>query len=195
MPTPWLKRIKETGRLTVFDKAGAWSSALSAAMTTFNNLKLGVTLDAAKEEKAANIVVVLANGAAKYQYYGDTATTSANFKADHLHGFASTLVDAKRNEIFFAAIFLPGKVKDVTDKQKQVIIVHELLHAGGLNGLNDANDDHEIAGIMNGMMVRQEDGGLLEMLPDKGAKSMPPIRFGGQTICKMQRLWAIKKTI
>jgi hypothetical protein len=193
MPTPWLKRIKETGRLTLFDKAGAWSKALKAAVKTFNDLKLGVTLDFEKEEKSANIVVIIAEGPKKYNYYGDVAGTNANFKADQLHGYAATFVDKKKNEIFFAVIFLPGIVKNVTDKQKEVIIIHELLHACGLNGLNDPSDDHEIAGIMNGTMVRQEDGGLLEQLPDKGAKSMPPIRLGGQTICKMQKLWAVKK--
>jgi hypothetical protein len=194
MPTPWFKRIKETGQLKVFSKAGAWSNAVDAAIKSFNALSFGVKLVAEKEEKSANIVVILAHGTASYKYYGDTASTKSDFKADKLHGYTSTLVDEKKNEIFFAAIFLPGEVKGVTGKQKEVIIVHEFIHASGLNGLNDAKDDHEIGGIMNAIMKQEQDGGLIEYMPDKGAKSMPPFRVGAQTICKMQMLWAGKKS-
>ena len=59
MPTPWLKRIRKTGQLTVFNNAGAWSAAVDSAMTTFNNLAVGVKLVSEKEEKSANIVVRL----------------------------------------------------------------------------------------------------------------------------------------
>ena len=31
--------------------------------------------------------------------------------------------------------------------------------------------------------------GLIEYIPHKNAKPMPPIRVGTQTICKLQRIW------
>lgn len=191
MPTPWLKRIKKTGQLTVHNKAGAWAPAVTSAMTTFNSLGFGVTLVAEKEEKSANIVVKLSDGKETYSYYGDTA--KADFDAEKLHGQASTLVDKKKMEIFFAVIFLPGKVKGATPKQKEVIVIHEFIHASGLNGLlpngaEDPNDDHDDVGIMYPQMKVDGDG-LIEYMPDKGAKPMTPVRVGAKTMCKLRPLW------
>ncbi len=155
MPTPWLKRIRKTGQLTVFNKATAWADSVTTAITSFNNLPLGVKLVAEKEEKSANIVLILASGPQQYKYYGDTAKTFPDFKGDRLHGETRTLIDGKLNEIFFAVVFLPGKVKKATKGQKEVIVVHEF-----------------------------------EYIPDKGAKPMPPIRVGPQTLCKMRMLWS-----
>ncbi len=194
MPTPWLKRIRKDGQLKVFNKAGAWSTAVDAAIATFNNLGLGVKLIAEKEEKSANVVVVLANGPDQYKYYGDTAHTRSDFKPDALHGQTTTLTDQKRNEIFFAVIFLPGKIKKATAKQKEVVTVHEFIHSCGLDGglpggKKDPNQDHDVVGIMFGVM--KEDGdGLIEYMPERDAKPMPPIRVGARTMCKVRMIWA-----
>lgn len=192
MPTPWLKRIKRTGQLTVHNRAGDWSPAVNAAIATFNGLALGVRLVSESDEKAANIVVKLSNGKESYQYYGDTA--KADFDAEQFHGQASTLVDKKRMEIFFAVIFLPGKVKNATFRQKEVITVHELIHACGLNGLlsnggKDPNDDHDSVGIMFPQMKVAGDG-LIEYLHDKEVQPMTPIRIGAQTRSKVSTLWS-----
>ncbi len=184
MPHPWLKRIRKTGQLTVFNKATAWAVPVDAAIKSFNNLSLGVKIVVEEDEKAANIVLVLANRAGEqYKHYGDTAKTLPTFKADDLHGQASTFLDDKLGEIFFATVFLPGKVKKATDSQKEVIIVHELIHACGLDGWHDS------VGIMFGQMDKT-DGGLIEYLHDKGAKPMPPIRLGSQTACRVKMLWS-----
>jgi hypothetical protein len=192
MPTPWLKRIRKTGQLTVHNRAGAWATSVDAAVTTFNSLGFGVKLVSEKEEKSANIVVKLSDGSEVYEYYGDTAT--ARFRADELHGQTSTLVDLKKREIFFAVVFLPAKVKKASSKQKEVIVVHELIHACGLNGLladgkKDPAEDHDSTGIMFAQM-KTDGAGLIEYLPDKGAKPMPPIRVGARTLCKVRMLWA-----
>jgi predicted Zn-dependent protease len=189
-----LKRIKKTGQLTVFNKAGIWAAAVDSAIATFNNLALGVKLVGEKEEKSANIVVVLANGPDQYKYYGDTAKTRSDFKPDGLHGQTTTLTDGKLNEIFFAVIFLPGKVKKATNKQKEVVVVHEFIHACGLDGglpdgKKDPNQDHDSVGIMFGQM-KEADDRLIEYLSEKGAQPMPPIRVGGRTFCKLQTIWA-----
>jgi hypothetical protein len=184
MPDPWLKRIRQTGQLTVFNKASTWALPVDAAMRSLNNLSLGVKVVAANEEKAANIVLVLTNGPGeKYQYYGDTATTAAWFKADRLHGQTSTLHDPKSHEIFFAAVFLPARVNRATESQKQMIVLHELIHACGLDNWHDS------VGIMFENM-EPKDGGLIEYLHGKDARPMPPVRVGPQTLCKMQILWS-----
>lgn len=195
MPIPWLKRIRQTGQLTVHNKAGAWTKEVAAAIVTFNNLGFGLKLVNEAEEKSANIVVKLSNGSETYQYYGDSIVVK--FDAAKLHGEARTLVDMKRKEIFFAAIFLPGKVPKVSSKQKEVITIHEFIHAAGLNGMlptgaDAPNDDHASEGIMFSQM-KEEGDGLLEYLADKGAKAMPPIRVSSKTMCDLRMLWGAEK--
>jgi hypothetical protein len=181
MPTPWLKRIKETRKLAVFNKATAWSESVSAAMTTFNKLHLGLTLESSKDEKSANVVILLATGPQHYTYYGDTVSTASDFAADRLHGETRALVDTSLRAIFFAAVFLPGKSK-ATKRQREVVVLHELIHASGM-------DDHDVVGVMVAQM-QAVGGGLLEYLPEKDAKPMPPIRVGSRTRCQLQMVWA-----
>jgi hypothetical protein len=63
-----------------------------------------------------------------------------------------------------------------------VIVVHELIHACGM-------DIHDSVGIMFGEM-KEANGGLIEYLHDKGARPMPPIRVGSKTVCTMRMLWS-----
>jgi len=192
MPLPWIKRVKTTGQLTVFNKAAAWKPAVTAAMGTFNSLGLGVKLVDADDEHSANVVVLLSNGSDSYPYYGKKI--KANFNATKLHGFTHTESDGRKGlEIFLAVIFLPGQVSNPTAGQKEVVIVHEFMHAAGLNGLSpdgtkDPNDDHEDQGIMFATM--QISGkGAIEYLHDKDAKPMPPIRVGPKSMCKLHLVW------
>ena len=181
MATPWTKHIRENGELSVFNKATLWVDAVNAAVKAFNTLSLGVTLTTAKDEKSANIVLVLASGHTEYTYQGTTVSTPNDFRADRLHGKTRALIEDPPKEIFFAVTFLPGKVKG-TKKQKEVVVVHEFIHAAGM-------DEHDDNGIMFPQMQESGDG-LLEYLPDKGAKAMPPIRVGGQTSCILRMLWS-----
>lgn len=186
--SPWIKSIRETKQLKVFNKATPWAAPVSAALRSFNNLALGVTVVAENEEKSANIVLVLGqNSALEYKYhnsyYGEVnVKPKPGFKADSLHGRANTLKDADSKEVFFAVIFLPGKLKKATDAQKEVVIVHELIHACGF-------EEHDSVGIMYPQMMEQ-DGGLIEYLHEKGDKPMPPIRVGSKTRCTVKLLWS-----
>jgi hypothetical protein len=38
--------------------------------------------------------------------------------------------------------------------------------------------------------MQEQGGGLIEYLPEKGAKPMPPIRLGSKTVCKAKMLWS-----
>ncbi len=199
MPTPWNSRVRSKGELAVFNQAKSWSGAVDAAIKTFNNLPFRVKLVTAKDEGSANIVVVVATGPSTYPWPGNsqlegfTVKTKATFKPDILHGQTSTLADPRVNELAFAAVFLPGMITNVTTRQKEVVVVHEFIHASGLDGgtgggKQDPNQDHEIVGIMNGQM-KESGNGLIEYLPEKGAKAMPPIRVGPKTLCRMQQIW------
>jgi len=192
MPTKWMKRFRESGQLTVCNKAGAWTSAVDGAMNTFNNLGLGLKLVAEKDEMEANIIVKMSSGSETYKRYDDTITV--NFPAEKMHGKAVTRAHPRLKEIYLAVVFLPGKVQNLTPKQREVVIVHELLHASGLDGgrgdgTQDPGMDHDIIGVMAGQMAIDGDG-LIEYLHEKGTKPMTPIRVGAQTMCKMRLLWA-----
>ena len=182
MPTPWLKRIRETGQLTVFNKGGAWAHSVNAAITTFNNLPFKVGLVAAKEEKSANVVVILASGPQHYTRDGNIVKTDSSFKFNQFHGLTITLADGVPEAIFFAVIFLPGKLPNPAKGQKEVVIVHEFIHACGV-------DEHETTptgGIMYDIMV-PSNGGLQE--GTKQGDPMPPIRVGPQTLSRIQSVW------
>lgn len=182
MAIPWIKNIREGGELSVFNKATTWSDAVNAAIEAFNRLSFGVTLVKAKDETSANVVLVLANGHTEYTYDGTTVNPGTGFSPDRLHGKTRAFYhDESPKEIFFAVTFLPGRVEG-TKKQKEVIVVHEFIHAAGM-------DEHDDRGIMFAQMGVSGDG-LIEYLHDKNAKAMPPIRVGGQTSCIMQMLWA-----
>lgn len=189
MPTtPWIKSLRETKQLKVFNKVKSWAVPVSAALRSFNNLGLSVTMVAENEEKNANIILTVGESAAseyKYRdaYYGEVSVKpKSTFKADGLHGQASTLRDPDLNEIFFAVIFLPGKLKKATNGQKEAIIIHEFIHASGF-------EEHDSVGIMFSPMMAQ-DGGLIEYLHTEHDKPMPPIRVGSKTRCALKLLWA-----
>jgi hypothetical protein len=195
MPTKWNRGVRETGQLKIFNKGGGWSAAVDAAIGSFNNLGLGVSLVAVREEEAANVVVKLSNGSETYTR--GTYTATVNFEAEKLHGKAWTRATSTRQgrdvEIDFAVVFLPGRVPNPTPKQKEVIIVHELIHASGLNGGlpngGDApNKDHDSEGIMYPQMAVAGDG-LIEYLHEKETPPMSPIRVGVKTRCALRMLW------
>jgi hypothetical protein len=185
MPTPWLNRIRETGQLTVFNKGGVWADSVNAAITTFNTLPFDVELVAEKDEKSANVVVILANGPQQYTREGYTVDTGS-FKFDQFEGLTRTLTDKRLNAIFFAVIFLPGKLPKPARGQKEVMIVHEFIHACGV-------PEHETTpngGIMYDIMV-PSNGGLQE--GSKQAPPMPPIRVGPQTLSRVESVWLSAK--
>ena len=198
MPTTWYKRVQRSGKLTVFNKAGAWAHEAETALATFNGLGFPVTLEKTDDEKNANIVVKLSKGADSQTNWGKTANTGADFDPTILHGLTVPLTEIhekprKTFEIIFAAIFLPGRV-EATKKQREVIIVHEFIHACGLDGgqpdgtKDKIGQDHDDRGIFFGQMAKEGDG-LIEYLHDKDAAAMPPIRVGGNTRTKIKQIW------
>jgi hypothetical protein len=74
------------------NKANTWTDAVNAAMEAFNRLSFGVSLVKAKDEKSANIVLVLANGHTEYTYQGTTVTPGADFSPARLHGKTARLL-------------------------------------------------------------------------------------------------------
>jgi hypothetical protein len=198
MPTTWFPRIRRAKQLSVLNKGGTWAGEVTSALNLFNTLGFPVTLVENKGEGEVNVAVKLSNGPDSYPYLNDKLTTNSDWDAKLLHGLTITRTEGQRRrgkmifEMVFAAIFLPGKVK-ATQGQKQVIIVHEFIHACGLdgglpNGEKAKHQDHDSEGIMYDIMV-PDGNGLIEGSKPSGVSSMPPIRVGGRTLCKLKSIW------
>jgi len=180
MANMWFKRFREAKVLPYFNTAKSWKVPIEAAIKDFNGLGFGVQLVPAKEEKDALVAFVLANGPAKHPFPGGVAQTKPEFKADRLHGETAAQLD-RRNEIFYAAVFLPGNVKQATKEQKEMLVAHEIIHACGM-------DEHDSDGIMYDKF-RDSGTGVIELVAPSGAAAMPPIRLGAMTVSIMQKLW------
>ncbi len=183
MPNKWRDHIRRSGELKVHNMAGKWAASVNTAMRIFNGLGFGVKLVSSPDLASAQIVVKLSmqNADSHTHKAGrDEYVISVSFDANGVHGKARTLMEQNRqgNEIFFAAVFLPGKRKTV-DKLKEMIIVHEFIHAAGMN------EDHDSSGIMADTMSVIGD----KFVEIKGAAPMPPVRVGAKTMCVMRDLW------
>lgn len=181
----WFKRFREAKELPyVMDKATAWKASILAAVSSFNGLGFGVQLVPATEDKSPLVKFVLANGPAKEPFPGGVAETGPKFKPEKMHGQAAVHLDS-RDVIDFAVIFLPGKVQKITKEQKEMIIVHEIIHACGM-------DEHDTEGIMYDVF-RDSGTGVIELVSPAGTKGMPPIRVGATTTSIMEKLWPAAK--
>lgn len=56
MSIKWLKRIRNTGKLTFLNEAAAWAVPINSAKNTFNNLHFNVKLEEVTEKKEANML-------------------------------------------------------------------------------------------------------------------------------------------
>jgi hypothetical protein len=180
MANLWFKRFREAKVLPYFNEATSWKAPIEAAIKSFNGLGFGVQLVPAKGEKDALVAFVLANGPTTHKFPGGVSETKPDYKPDGLHGHTSAHLD-RRNEIYYATIFLPGKINKTTKEQKEMVVVHEIIHACGM-------DEHDTAGIMHDKFLASGTG-VIEMGPPSGAKAMPPIRLGATTVSIMRKLW------
>ena len=196
MPTPWKKGIKDTGQLLYFNQGGAWSMDIDQAAATFNGLKFPVKFTATKEKSKANVVIKLSMGADSETFDGSVLSTSPNFDATSLHGFTRTLAELNEKEktvaMIFVVTFLPGKAK-ATANQKNIVIVHEMIHACGLDGgrpdgSKASDQDHDSEGLFAAVMNTTPDG-LIEATAPAGTKPMPPIRVGAKTSATIKSIW------
>ena len=63
MPAQWLKRIRRTGQLTLFNKASGRSVSIESAVKSFNNLALGVRLCRQRGDDKVSAYDIGSNGA------------------------------------------------------------------------------------------------------------------------------------
>lgn len=188
MATPWKRNVRSSGRILVYNDAGAWSGAVDNAIRTFNGLSLAVTIEKTTEEGSANVVVKLSSGNTGShtfhdRFYGDIPVT-ANFDASLAHGKTKTVKDPDRGVLVLAAIFLPSRLQRGSDGVREVVIVHEFIHAAGL----DDNGDHDTRDGVFYAQMEMSNGQLKEW--GTSNSPMPPVRIGANTVCRLNSLWS-----
>lgn len=197
MAKPWKQSVKDSKTITVYNgiTAGQWANIFSVALVEFNKFvkPVGIKAVESKDKDAANIVMQLADGAAKFEF--SNTQYEFTFSGTDLHGLTKTL--AVDGEIQKAYIFLPARptVDDFDMKGNQiqkmvspdvmkVIAVHELIHACCL----DEKRDHGGDGIFY-YPLHYRTGKLY--VPERGKNQalMPPMRPDGIVIGKIKGFW------
>jgi hypothetical protein len=210
MAIAWGTKKVEAKKLLLYNDAGSWAGDVKNALPVFKSLCLGLEYEETTDKENADVVIKTANGpgeSIENNRTGGEARTSKGWIATAPHGKTTTTkyVLGTRREVVFAGIFLPGLVPDLTPQRKQVIIIHELIHASGLDGtLPDGTDkgdqDHDTEGIMAPSMRDGGDGYIEGNAVMKGQESkaarlkvvkpMPPIRVGTKTRRRMSQIWS-----
>lgn len=187
MATPWKKKVRLAAKLTAKNHGGGWKSVVEGAIKKFNTLGFGVSYESVSSDKA-DVVIKLSDGAGKHTfedpYYGKV-TVNVVFNATAAHGKTRTLVDPDKNVIMNAVVFLPNKLRKADPKTKEIVVIHELIHAAGL----DDNKDHDkISGVFYSPL-EYSSGKLVEWGSGGKFPPMPPVRVGVETKCKLRKLW------
>jgi hypothetical protein len=187
MATPWKRRVRSAAKLTAMNQGGSWKSVIESAIKRFNTLGFGVSYESVSSD-GANVVIKLSEGTGAHTfedpYYGK-ATVNAVFDATAAHGKTKTLVDPDKNVIMNAAVFLPNKLRNANPKTKEIVVIHELIHAAGL----DDNKDHDKTSGVFYSPLEYNSGKLVEWGSGGKFPPMPPVRVGAATKCKLKALW------
>jgi hypothetical protein len=210
MPIAWIAEKVKAKKLLLYNDAGSWAADVTKALPVFKSLCFGVEFEETTDRKHADVVIKTATKPGERiddNRTGGEATTPKGWLPDHPHGRTTTTkyIIGKTRAVNFAGIFLPALVPDLNEQRKQVIIIHELIHASGLDGtLPDGTDkgdmDHDTEGIMaptmrDGGDGYVEEGAVLKGFESKKAKlkvvkAMPPIRVGIKTRRRMASIWS-----
>jgi hypothetical protein len=197
MATPWIKHVRDTKKLTVFNGIGGgqWANIFALSLTAFNRFakQAGIKMVPADSEPEANIIMRLGDKTVNFEY--DKTTYQNTFSGTALHGLTKTL--SRDGVIEKAFIFLPATpMVTVFDRKgnqseqianhgvMEVIAVHELIHACGLDEMKDHGGDgifYYPLAYQNGKVYVPERG--------KNQALMPPVRNDGMIVGKIKHLW------
>jgi hypothetical protein len=187
MATPWKKKVRSAAKLTAMNAGGGWKSVVEDAIKKFNSLGFGVTYESVSSDRP-DVVIKLSDGIGEHTfedpYYGEF-TVKAVFDATAVHGKTKTVVDPDKKVIMNAAVFLPNKLRNANQKTKEIVVIHELIHAAGL----DDNKDHDKTSGVFYSPLEYSSGNLVEWGTGGKFPPMPPVRVGAQTKCKLRSLW------
>lgn len=201
MAMSWIDSVKGSKKLSLFSKIGSgkWSSEFKPCMDEFNRLLkengMPLKFEASSNEKSANVVVSSSSGPAVVKYGGQTFTEI--FDGKKLHGYTALLSDPDTSKIVKAYVFLPsdpqmrlpsGKTRPTGVKVMKLIMLHEFIHACGLE-----NKDHSKDDIFNGSPSHQNgsrpDEDRIGVFVKKHYVWFPPYYLKSGTVGKIKSLW------
>jgi hypothetical protein len=197
MAIPWIKSVRDTKTLTIFDGIGSgiWANIFAFALGAFNNFakSAGVKMMKSGDKEQANVVMGLGDGTVVYEYDGTSYQKS--FSGTGLHGLTRLL--SRDGVVEKTFVFLPARPtvtmgydrkgnlieKLASQDVMKIIAVHELIHASGLE-----NSDHGGDGIFYYPLAYQS---KKLYVPERGKNMalMPPIRPDARIVGKIKELW------
>jgi len=195
----WIDGVRQAGVLRFASgrtlNGGAWRDVLTASVSEINSLlqtkNVALRFEQAGEAGATQLQIEATAGPIPAEAGGGT------LPADGRHGATRLTLVGRRGDDDSALraqsgrIFVPlapaGHRTRPPRAMMQVMMVHELLHAGGLRAHNNAMDD-----IMTAQM---EDGRGGKVHPWGGlGQDMPPCVLGGGTVSRLQALWGQRRS-
>jgi hypothetical protein len=190
----WIDQVRQAGVLR-FSSAqslhgGAWPSVLTASVAELNailqNKNVGLRFEPASGANGTQIQIEATTGPIPASAGGGTLDPTGRHGATRLQSVGRAGDDSSLRARF-AWIFLPtspgGSRRRPPRGLMQVMLVHELLHASGL-------EDHAPLGSDDVMAGSMEDGSGGKVHPWGGSgQDMPPCQLGGGTVTRLVALW------
>jgi hypothetical protein len=187
MGRSWESAIKQAGELTIARAANApgWATAFATAVVRFNDLSnslsLGVTFRdiGPKNLKSANVEFATADGKVSFGFGGANGTTTLAGNAKK--GLTQPIANGN-GELVKQFIFVPAKTQH--DFLKICMVVHEMIHATGLDNSDHSSDaDPDVFCSSLTPSGKGVQAGLF------ANRIMPPLWMTFRTAAKVQALW------
>jgi hypothetical protein len=195
MDYPWVDTVKQKGELSVYRDgsiSGNWSTVFHQSIAEFNrlssHLKLGVILKESKHAPVdggggAEVKVATANGPIALNY--ENKDYPGSLTGVWLHGLTRTIkrqtaiTVVEKAFIFLPEqpkVSLPGGLRPAETNVLKVILVHEFIHACGLEAHTKGDVFQDYPNV-EGDSVKA------------GNIKMPPVFISGATASRIQDLW------
>jgi len=199
MDLAWPKAVRSSGKLLIWAAsggAGGWTVALHRAITEFNRVTYAVNLrvrfEFTGDRNLAQVIFRLGNESDFETSLHGVTERSVDIGAAR---FSPATINVHSNPHLRAWQRVPGKkdLQETTrragDSVRMVIIVHELIHACGL----DENHSTEGAGDVFYSPLEPEAGSRPQddgmKVPVVNGARFPPVTLSGETVHRLRRLW------
>jgi len=209
MDARWLRNIKRTGKLSIFPGSSltaSWAKVFSDALQEFNKLSstlsLGVTLTSGVTEgpptsalTGTNVHLEATDKARTFDSWLGPVTIAIG--GSSTSGRTKSPISLSIGRIGQSFICVPltpqvlapgAKLREAGDPIKLVILVHEFIHACGLDDHTSMRDPDLFIAALSDV----PDADPAKDKEDVGSgKKVPPLFFANETVTRIQKLWLV----